>query len=269
MARTVPGTPALPPPTAAADAGTPAAIVSLQVIEALADVPEGLGVTQLGQRLGMPKARMHRHLVALRDNGYVAQDSDTSVYRLGWRLYLLGQACTRHFDVMTLAKPALEKLREAVGQTIVIARASDREIVVIDLLRGTAPVEISLRPGTRFALNASAQGKVVLAFGPSQGLADVLAEPLAAPTPRTITDAERLRSEVELVRRRGWADAPEELFTGVNALAAPLYQRDGALFGTIAIVGSIHYLPATAIAAHVEALLETARTISAALGDTR
>ncbi|HYG05774.1 MAG TPA: IclR family transcriptional regulator [Stenotrophomonas sp.] len=251
---------------AAADQGLPTAIVSLKVIEALAAAPAGLGVTRLAEMLGMPKARIHRHLSMLREFGYVDQDPRTNQYRVGWQMFLLGRACTSRFDVMSLAKPVLEALRDQVGQTVVIATYSDREVVVIDFLRGTAPVEISLRPGTRFHHNTVAQGKVVLAFAPEQVREQFLAQPLQSSTPRTITDPDRLRAEIELVRRRGWADAPEELYIGVNALAAPLLQTNGELFGTVAIIGSIHYLPGTPEPAHVQALLDTARKISELMG---
>lgn len=248
------------------DATLPVAIVSLKIIEALVAAPKGLGVTQLGQLLGMPKARMHRHLTALREHGYVIQNPRSSTYQVGWQLYLLAQACNRHFDIMALARPAMEALRDRIGQTVVVSSFDGSEVVVIDLLRGTSPVEISLRPGTRFPFNSVAQGKVVLAFGPDALLQQTLSAPLLRLTQRTITDPERLRSEIELVRRRGWADAPEELYTGINALAAPLRQADGSLFGTVAIVGSIHFLPTEPDPANIAALCETASQISAALG---
>lgn len=249
-----------------ADHGLPTAIVSLKVIEALASAPSGLGVTRLAQLLGMPKARVHRHLSVLREHGYVDQDPDNNQYRVGWQMFLLSRACTSRFDVMSLAKPILEQLRDKVGQTIVISTFSDNEVVVIDLLRGTAPVEISLRPGTRFHHNSVAQGKIALAFGAEKLRRAYLTQPLPACTPRTIVDPDRLSAEIELVRKRGWADAPEELYIGINALAAPLLQANGELFGTLAIVGSIHYLPSTPDPAHVQALLEAATQISAAMG---
>lgn len=248
------------------DAPLPTAIVSLQVIEALANAPQGLGVTQLSQQLGMPKARAHRHLSALRDHGYLIQDARTNQYRIGWQLYLLGKACVGRFDLMSLAKPSLQRLRDAVGQTVVIASYSEQEVVVIDFLRGTSPLEITLRPGTRFAHNTSAQGKIVLAYGPPALREAVLAQPLRQDTPRSIAAPDRLRAELDLVRRRGWADAPEELFTGINALAAPLLQAGGNLFGTLAIVGSIHYLPATPDPGTIEALRGTAAELSAMMG---
>ncbi|MCL7715173.1 IclR family transcriptional regulator [Stenotrophomonas mori] len=257
-----------PAPDEAIEQGLPTAIVALKVVEALASAPGGLGVTRLAQLLGMPKARVHRHLSVLREHGYVAQDPDTNQYRVGWQMFLLARACNSRFDVVSLARPVLESLRDQVGQTVVISTFSDNEVVVIDLLRGTAPVEISLRPGTRFHHNSVAQGKIVLAFGAQKLRDGYLQQPLPACTPRTIVDPERLAAEIALVRRRGWADAPEELYIGINALAAPLLQADGELFGTLAIVGSIHYLPSTPDPAHVQALLDAAGQISAAMGHT-
>ena len=64
-------------------------------------------------------------------------------------------------------------------------------------------------------------------------------------------------------------DAPEEVFLGVNALAAPIVQDDGSLFGTLAIVGSIHYLPAHPNPQTVAALTDAARRISRLLGGAR
>ena len=251
------------------DAPLPTAVVSLKVIEALANAPQGLGVTQLSNLLGMPKARAHRHLSALREHGYVTQDASSNHYRVGWQLYLLGRACVSRFDLMTLAKPALQRLRDEVGQTIVISSYADDSVIVIDFLRGTSPIEITLRPGSRFPHNTSAQGKVVLAFGPADVREGFLSAPLPQSTARSIVDAPALRAELDRVRARGWSDAPEELFTGINALAAPLLQADGSLFGTLAIVGSIHYLPETPDPQHVDSLLRTSQEISQLLGFQR
>lgn len=248
------------------DSALPTAVVSLKVIEALANAPQGLGVTQLSNLLGMPKARAHRHLSALREHGYVTQDAISNHYRVGWQLYLMGRACVSRFDLMTLAKPALQRLRDEVGQTIVISSYADDSVIVIDFLRGTSPIEITLRPGSRFPHNTSAQGKIVLAFGPSDISHSFLSSQLPESTSKSITDGVRLRREIDVVRKRGWSDAPEQLFTGINALAAPLLQADGSLFGTLAIVGSIHYLPDDPDPQHVESLLRTSKEISAMLG---
>lgn len=244
-------------------------VISLRILELLAERDAECGVTWLAEALGVPKARVHRHLTALRQEGYVVQNARTSRYRIGWRLFLLGQKLVRQFDVVGLARPVMEELRDAVGQTIVISSFTESDVVVLDIVRGRSPLEILLHPGTQFRLHTVAQGKIALAYGPPEQRDAVLAGPLDACTPHTITDPMRLSHELALVRERGWADAPEEVFLGVNALAAPIQQGDGSLFGTLAIVGSIHYLPARANPQTVSVLKDAAKKISVLLGGTR
>lgn len=241
-------------------------VISLRILELLAEQDSECGVTQLAEALSLPKARVHRHLTALKQQGYVTQNPRSSRYRIGWRLFLLGQKLVRQFNAAALARPVMEELRDQVGQTIVITTFADSEVVVLDLVRSRGTLEILLNPGTKFQFHTVAQGKIALAFGPKSLLEQVMKMPLSACTPHTIVDHDRLRHEIELVRQRGWAEAPEEVFTGVNALAAPLRDNGDEAFGALAIVGSIHYLPAKANAATVEALKQAAAKISSLLG---
>lgn len=246
--------------------GLPTAVISLRIMEALAHADGDVGVSELARMLGMPKARVHRHLSALREYGYVTQVARNNRYTTGWRLYLLGQQLVRKFDVLTIARPLMEDLRDNIGQTIVISASADDEVIVLDFVPGHSAIEIGLRPGTRFRLNTVAQGKVALAFGP-QGLTErFLQSALKPSTSHTIIDPERLRVEVELTRRRGWADAPEEIFSGINAIAAPIFTGDATLFGGLAIVGSIDFIPKVPDERMTSALLATAAQISQALG---
>jgi DNA-binding IclR family transcriptional regulator len=248
------------------DAGASTSLVSLALMEALADAEEDMGVTQLAAALRIPKARVHRHLTSLRKEGFVTRSEKTSRYRIGWRLFLLGQKLVKNFDVVALAKPVMQELRDLVGHTIVITTFNETRVVVLDLVRGSTPLEIFLKPGTEYMLHTSAQGKVILAFGDPQNTANALGRPLEGCTPRTIVDAEVLRENLKDIRRKGWAEAPEELFMGVNALAAPIFHNGNQLFGCLAIVGSIHFLPAPARPDMVAHLVSAAAKISQAFG---
>lgn len=244
----------------------PTSIIALKVIEALAQSGGDRGVTELASSLNMTKARIHRHLTALRDNGYVAQNPRSNRYSAGWKLYLLGQQLVNHYDIVRLAKPVMQALRDKVSQTVVISTFTDTGMVVLDFEPGITELEIVMRAGTRFSFNSVAQGKVAMAFGPSCLLDKVVKEGLIAKTRHTIVEPERLRAEIELVRRRGWADAPEEIFTGINALSAPIFHADGSLFGTLVLTGSIHYLPTRPEESMVRALLDASAEISSLIG---
>jgi DNA-binding IclR family transcriptional regulator len=252
-----------------ADSSLPTAVISLRIMEALASTVEECGITNLSVALGMPKARVHRHLSALKTHGYVTQNPSTNRYSIGWRLYLLGQNLVKRFEVVPLSKPIMEELRNKIGQTIVITTFTENEVAVLSVVPGKNALEIVLQPGAQFDLNAAAQGKVVLAFGPDALFQQVLSRPLKQNTSHTIVEVDRLKAEIDLVRERGWADAPEQLFLGINALAAPIFLADGTLFGSLAAVGSIHYLPVRPLEETVSALLDAAQKISGLLGFSR
>ena len=123
--------------------------------------------------------------------------------------------------------------------------------MVLDMVRGSSPFEIGTKPGSRFPLDRSAQGKIALAFGSGQ---------------ETKHGAAKLRKDVRRSRERGWAVAPEEILRGVNALAAPIFFADGSLAGTIALVDSVELLPAKPTRNQIGAILDAARRASVELG---
>ncbi|GGV41837.1 IclR family transcriptional regulator [Actinomadura cremea] len=251
------------------DVGRPAEVsttlISLSIIHGLLELGGDGGVSAVAAQVGLPKARVHRHLAVLKDAGYIVQDPATKRYRVGWRLYLLGQSLVGRFDVPGLARPTMEELRRAVGQTVVLTTFTDEAVVVLEVLSGRAPVDIVLHPGVQFPYHAVAQGKVGLAYGPERLRETALAH-LEARTSRTVTDREALEAELKTVRERAWADAPEEIFTGVNAIAAPVFTSEGEALGAIAVVGSIHYLPAEAAPDVTSAVVRAARSVSRHLG---
>ena len=85
-------------------------------------------------------------------------------------------------------------------------------------------------------------------------------------TERTITDPAALAAEVAGVRRRGWAEAAGERDPELNAIAAPVFGRDGALAAIIGIQGPAGRFTRARMRALRPALLEAAHGLSAALG---
>jgi DNA-binding IclR family transcriptional regulator len=128
-------------------------------------------------------------------------------------------------------------------------------------VRSPRYIQDSSQLGRPSIAHATAAGKVMLAFDgvrPSRSL--------PAYTPRTITDARKLEAEVELVRRRGWADAFEEREIGLNAIAAPVWSSDSSLAGIIALQGPIPRFGRAAARAALPLLRGRAAVISTELG---
>jgi len=241
-------------------------LTTLNIIEHMARANGPIGVSELARATGSTKPRIYRHLRTLVDQKYVTQDPVTEKYLLSLRLFYIGQSIAEKTEYLSEARRVLPGLRDRVRQTVTIGQTEDEGVRILDILRHRSDIQISTPPGALFDFHSSAQGKVALAFGPERLWARVDGHPLRQWTANTNTDLSRLKVEVDAVRRRGWAVAPEEVLMGINALAAPVRDASGALAGTIAIVGSIQHVTSEPDAQLLAAILDAAGQISNGLG---
>jgi DNA-binding IclR family transcriptional regulator len=233
---------------------------SLAILDVLADEPS-LGTNEIARRLGTSASTTSRQLATLVEAGVVEHVPATGRYRLGIRLVALATSVLSRLDVRATAHPHLEALATELGETATLSVPGDPDAITVDVVRSTRYIQDASQLGRPSIAHATAAGKVMLAFDGARPAGE-----LQAYTPRTITDPQELETEVERVRRRGWADAFEEREIGLNAIAAPLWASDGALAGIIALQGPIPRFGRAPARAALPALLERAGAISTELG---
>ncbi len=243
-----------------------AVVTSLTIIEHMAQAGGPIGVSELARSIESTKPRIFRHLRTLVDQGYATQDPATDKYFLTPRLLHVGQAIADQTGFLTVARRFMPLLRDRVSQTVSVGQIENDGVRVLDILKHRSDVEITSRPGALFDFHSSAQGKVALAFGPEELWKKVQSRKMRKLTDKTNTDIARLRNEVEAVKKRGWAVAPEEILIGINAVAAPVYDSTQVLAGTITILGSVQFLKPKPEPHFVDALLDAAKKISLQLG---
>jgi IclR family transcriptional regulator, KDG regulon repressor len=246
--------------------GVQAVILTLRILERLAEEGRPMGVTALAQALGTTKSRIFRHLKTLSQEGYILQSPDTERYQVGSRLAALGRLAGDTFDLASLAAGTLRDLRDALGNFSVISEVEPEGVRVLATLTGKSSVEIGVKRGSTLTFHGSAQGKIALAFGDEGLRSSVFRSRLEILTPKTIVSHAVLRKEIEKVRKQGWAVAPNEALIGVNALAAPIFSAGGILVGTVSVVDSIQFIEEEPTHEQVERIVEAGRRISAALG---
>jgi DNA-binding IclR family transcriptional regulator len=218
----------------------------------------------IAQRFGASKATIYRHLCALRAHGFVHQDADSGRYEAGIKLVELGEAARLRFDLVSASRDALIALRDTTRQAVTICKLVEDEVVVLDLIQGGTVIEFGTRPGTRLDLRKSAHGRIWLSFG-APGLLQRVREQ-ARRSPGRAAEEKALLADIEVVRKRGWATAPDAIVQGVNALAAPVFDFSNALAGSLAIVGATQFIAGAPTAKQIEAVVGAAAHISRGLG---
>lgn len=246
------------------DGSVQAVVMALRIIEALAAAPGEVGLTELARSLGTTKTRVFRHLRTLVRCGYVAQDIVSEKYRSGAALIALGQTAADNLDVLALARPVMLQLRAQLGHTVMLSLLQGDVLTVVEVIAA----ELAPQRGMVLDLHSTAQGKVAMAFGPERLLDAVVRDPAARParTRYTLTRVRDVRGAVAVARKQGWATAPQEGRLGLNTLAAPVFDRQRVLLGTLSVLDLVDVLPAAPKKAQVAAVVAAALDISTALG---
>jgi DNA-binding IclR family transcriptional regulator len=250
------------------DTGVRSVQLALDVLEAVAFSSEELGVTQLAERLNVTKGSVHRHLLTLVERGYLVQNPVTTRYGIGPKSRLLARLAPEA-DLVGLAEGPMRELRDGLGHSVVLSARTPRGALVLNTIQGTSAIEIGVRPGSELSFHASAQGKILLAFAPRPQQERILSRPFQTFTSHTLVDRKPIEEELLRAARLGYAAAPQEAMLGINALAAPIFDDKDACVGTVALVGSIQFLPANPDPASISALKATAEHISRKLGHGR
>jgi IclR family KDG regulon transcriptional repressor len=235
--------------------------LGLDVLETVAFSGEELGVTQIAARLGVTKGSVHRHLLTLVQRGYLTQNPATQRYGVGPKSRVLASVAPE-VDLAKIAAGPMRDLRDRVGQTVVLSSPTPRGALVISAVPGTSPIEIGVRPGSELSFHSSAQGRVLLAFSPPQFRKRIMASTPERLTDKTIVDPARLEQTISRAVSDGYASAPEETLIGINAVAAPIFDKGGLVAGAVALVGSIQFLPADPNPETIAALKQCAELIS-------
>ena len=233
---------------------------ALAVLDVLAAEP-ALGTNEIARRTGATASTVSRQLGTLVESGLVERVAATGQYRLGIRLVELATTVLARLDVRIVAHPHLETLIAEVGETATLSVPGDPDAVTIDVVRSPQYVQGAPHLGRPSIAHATAAGKVMLAFTGAHPTG-----PLTAYTDRTITNVRELKAELEVIKRRGWADAYEEREQGLNAIAAPVWSNDGELAGIVALQGPIPRFGRAAARAALPVLLARTSVISAELG---
>jgi DNA-binding IclR family transcriptional regulator len=233
---------------------------ALALLDALAEGPAG--VNALARRIGVNPSTASRLLATLESGGLVERDAG-GPYRLGLHLVALADRVLARLDVRELARPQLRALVEATGETATLSVADGDLAVTVDFVPGESSVVSMARLGRPSVGHATAAGKVLLAFTPA---APAVPGALDAYTERTITDPAALAEELARVRAQGWAEAEGEREPDLNALAAPVVGRGGALAAVLGLQGPAARLTAERRREVLPLLLAAAAAVSQALG---
>jgi DNA-binding IclR family transcriptional regulator len=255
-------------------AGTQAVVRALRLLRAFTDARPEWSLADLSRELKLSKPTAFRMLVALEDEGLVVRPDSAGAYRLGPTAIELGARAQRAHSITGAARPEMESLTRATGETSSVEVLEGDETLILDEVQGGHLIGTSPSVGTRWPAHATSTGKVLLAAGLERDpdlvrrIARRTGGRLRGVTSSTIRSAARLTEELARVSRQGYATAVGELEAGYVAIGAPVRRHDGNTVAAISLGGPSTRFTNGRMPGLTRAVREAAARVSQRLGWT-
>jgi IclR family transcriptional regulator, KDG regulon repressor len=215
---------------------------------------------------GLDKGTTRRLLLTLMHSGFVTQDAGTLQYRLGRAVRELASDVGRDIDLKGLAQPILVDLAADLHMTVFLSVYHDGEALCLDRLHDMKGIEVHWwAVGGTLPHNCGGAPKLLLAFQPPDEIESALAKEKVALTPKSILAQDELRKRLQLIRRRGWEMAVDDVTLGLTALAIPVRDEAGDIVCSISLAGLTPQMVDRGRPVHLARLQEAGRALEAAL----
>jgi DNA-binding IclR family transcriptional regulator len=207
------------------------------VIRALGESQaEGSRVTALAKAVGLTQATVHRLLQGLIAEGVVEQDEGTKRYRLSVDFFALAAQAGNPSGMRSLCRPALLRLCASLGDTIFLLVKSSFDAVCLDMCEGPFPIRSFTGDiGGRVALGVGQGSLAILAFQPEAEREEIIRFNVPRLRSYGVLDEVYLRTEIERVRKLGYAGRNTGVLEGMAGVAVPILDRTGCAVGALSV----------------------------------
>ncbi|MDA7949428.1 MAG: helix-turn-helix domain-containing protein [Hyphomicrobiaceae bacterium] len=208
---------------------------ALALLELIAQ-EDGLTLSELAQRAGVPPSTAHRILSTLQVHDYVMHDEERGLWLVGVRAFEVGSSFLRNRKLYAIGREIMRELMEEIGETVNLAIEDNGAVVFISQVESHHAIRAFHRPGSRGAIHASGAGKALLSALSDDQVRRILHKTgLERFTEKTLVDPDKLFSELARVREHGWALDDEERTRGMRCVAAPIFNEHGEAIAGLSI----------------------------------
>ncbi|MDR3470743.1 MAG: IclR family transcriptional regulator [Devosia sp.] len=238
----------------------------LDVLDCFSDIDPELSVLQIAQRTGLPRTTVHRLVDSLRAVGFLEQEASRESYRLGLKLFGLGNTALTNMPLHRKAAPFVEALAKLSGETVHLCVFEGSQMVFVERSLDRARPNNMVTTMEATPCHSTGVGKAALAFQPPAVIDRIIGLGLQRFTRNTIIAPETLREELAAIRARGYAIDDCEHEPDLRCVAAPIRNVTGRVFAAVSVSGNIRRMEQHRVEDLAALVTSHARQISAQLG---
>ncbi len=217
----------------------PAVDQASRILICLAKTPSfKMNLTDICKNVGIHKSKGYAILKTLLNFKFVERDDEGKTYTLGPGLISLSRRVLDNLEYREKAGPFLERLAKQTSCTSTFGIINARHFIIIAKREGNREVFLTIRVGYRLNITHGAVGKAIVSFMPEKEREEILGqERLLFHGDPSKLDRARLEKEFEECRRTGYAVDLGEMFPGLHAISAPVFDHEGLPTGALLVTG--------------------------------
>jgi DNA-binding IclR family transcriptional regulator len=238
----------------------------LRLLSLFAAAEKGLSATEIARLSALPASTVHRFLANLESAGFLNCDGN-GTYQLGIACVSLGQAARGQLDIRRVSLPHLQELNRRTRETVHLTVRHALSAVYVEKLDSPEPLRIHSHIGASVPLYCTAVGKVLLAYMPETEREKILDQlEMKRLTENTVGNLQELQTQLQRVRKNGYACDLEEHEAHIRCIAAPVWDHTGSVNASLSVTGPAVRMSSARLRQIAPLILEIGRKISEELG---
>lgn len=207
----------------------PAVGKAFEIVEALADHPEGASVSEIAVQLDRSVGELFRLFVVMEKLGYLHRAPATDRYTVAYKLLQLAFRATPAQDLVTAALPAMRRLALETTQSCHFVVVNGGQGLVIAREENPGIRGFALRLGAPIDLMKSCSGQVLLAFADDERRSQMIEDA----TQGSSFDHAALDLRLKTIRQDGYDSRRSPITYGVTDVSYPVFGFDGRVAGAL------------------------------------
>ena len=214
----------------------PSLVRSVKVLELLAQRKAALNLTEIADQTGFPKSTLYRILTTLQQQQCVVFNERDKTYRLGVKLWELGNAFLDQTDLYSAAVPHMKELANTCEESVFLGVLNEAHVIYVRRIESPKSVMAVRKLGQRAPAYCTATGRAMLALLPTEKRDRLLeSQELKAYSANTVTGQRELRQRLDQVRMERVAVVDGEYNPELLCIASPVLNETGHPVASITV----------------------------------
>jgi DNA-binding IclR family transcriptional regulator len=236
---------------------------AVAIMNAFSTARRAMSLAEIAAATAFPRSTAHRLAASMRELGLLDQDLHRDRYRLGIKLFELGNTALANMDLHREARPSIDSLSKVSGHPANLAVFDGKQAIVTHRVSADSGTQLTMIEAA--PVHCTSTGKAILAFQTAAKVDAIIAGGLERFTDATITSGRKLKSELKAIRARGYSVDEGEHQPGVRCVGAPIRDRAGRVIAGLSISSPSRRLAKADVPRLAKIVVHHAKLISAKL----